>query len=109
MMILVLAMDNYLLIAGAWGFTAAVFLSIAWWVGKLRGAVRYYLNKLEDVANGMSMWGDHESAKEYAQKLLKMTEGELEIEISKGRLINRWGKEIAATIEGLRASVPFLR
>jgi hypothetical protein len=106
---MVLAMENYVLNAAAWGFTAAAFLMIAWWVGKLRSAVRYYIRKLQDVADGMSRWGDDESAKEYAQRLLGMTPEELEREIVTGRLINRWGKEVAATIEGLRASVPFLR
>lgn len=102
-------MDGYILNAGAWGFTAAVFLAITWWVGKLRGAVRHYIGKLQDVATGMSQWGDDESAKEYARRLLNMTPEELEIEIQTGRLINRWGREVAAVIEGLRASIPFLR
>jgi hypothetical protein len=102
-------MDGNILNAGAWGFTAAIFLAMACWVGKLRGAVLCALNRLEELGEGMSQWGEDESAKEYALRLLKMSPDELEHEIETGRLINRWGREVAAVIEGLRASVPFLR
>jgi hypothetical protein len=101
-------MDNYLMNAFAWGIAATAFCCVAWWVNGLRKSVRYYIGKLEDVAFGMSAFDDGKDAKEYAQRLLKMSPEELEHEIETGRLIARWGKEISATIEGLKASVPFL-
>jgi hypothetical protein len=102
-------MDTNMLMAGAWGFTAAIFLVMACWVGSLRVTVLSCLNRLEELGKGMSQWGEDESAKEYALRLLKMSPDELEHEIETGRIINRWGREVAAVIEGLRASVPFLR
>lgn len=92
----------------AWGFMACMLIVGIWWVVTLRVKVRSYLTQLDEVADGMEKFGESESAKEYALRLLKMSSEELEHEIERGRIVNRWGKEIAATIEGLRASIPFL-
>lgn len=101
-------MDFYIANAIAWGFTAGVCIVFVWWVNTLRSTVMLYLGRLDAVADGMVKFDNDEPAKEYARRLLNMSADELEREIARGRLVNYWGKEIAKTIEGLRASIPFL-
>lgn len=92
----------------AWGFMACAVLFGVLWIAGVRRAVRKSLGRLDEVAAGMENFSEDESAKEYAMRILKMSPEQLEREIAHGRIVNHWGQEIAATIEGLRASIPFL-
>lgn len=81
--------------------------SLVWLLG-LKNAVIRALDKMDMVLEGMKNFCESEGVKEYAKRLKEMTDEELEREISNGRLVSGWGKEIATTVEGLRSSVPFL-
>lgn len=78
------------------------------WLWGLKNAVIRALDKMDSVLEGMRKFCESEDVKEYAKRLKEMTDEELEREITNGRLVSGWGKEIATTVEGLRSSVPFL-
>jgi hypothetical protein len=101
-------MISCLMSAGAWLFTGLIFALIAWWVWKLRGSVRYYIRKIDKVSVQMGESAIAEDPKEYAKRLKLMSDEDLVREIESTRQFNSWGREIAAAIEGLKASVPLL-
>lgn len=100
--------DAWTLNSIAWVLAACAFLGFIWWVWNLRDKVRYYLTPVDLAAKQMGEFYTKEDPAETAKRWKEMSNEELVREIRTIRQYNIWAKDIAASLEGLRASVPFL-
>jgi hypothetical protein len=100
--------DAWTINATAWVVAACAFLVFVWWVLNLRDKVRYYLKPIDQAVKQMSEFYTKEDPAETAKRWKDMPVDELAREIKTIRQFNSWAKDIAASLEGLKASVPFL-
>lgn len=92
----------------AWVIAMSAFGAFVWWVLNLRDKVRYYLAPVDEASQQMAAYYSKEAPEETAKRWKEMSNEELAREIRTIRQFNIWAKDIAAAIEGLKASVPFL-
>lgn len=100
--------DAWTLNSIAWVVAAIAFLLFVWWVLNLRDKVRYYLKPVEQASQQMAAYYSQEDPAETAKRWKEMSNEELAREIRTIRQFNVWAKDIAVSLEGLKASVPFL-